>query len=935
MKNYLIRSNTSAVETVAAGGAIVDLSFDTQTLIEGTDVSYSAGEFTLAAGVYLIAYSSEFFTSDSTNNQRFSIQTEIWVDTGGGYVLYGGFGHGYIRKNSGQFTIAIDGSDFLEISTTSTVKIRAYRDDDSTIGSCVRLAGAGGISIIQIEPADTFGLYTASGSTAFNAITQVGINTTIRQDTGISLSSNVVTLADSGQYVVNFSSAIFQTATARNTAMGAIRINGTVYEASNAMSYVRGTDSTQSGGISWIGIIDVAAGATIDLSLMTQTSTNMTATAGTKLNIWKLPDSAKSTIIEATGGNVNAIGEFSFDTEATSSDIFTYTAGQPHITVSEAADILVFATMGKRVTTAATRATPVTRIAVNDAINTAYSGSSYNRNSGGNSAIGHNVVGVVSVTAAQQISLYNARFASNSTAIEVSGAQLALLDLDSIYATGAAGQTVIPNTITTDEVVFNPEFDFGSVSVIPNTISSSEVLFTPTILVAAIVVAPNTIGTSEVLFTPTLSVGAVTLVPNLIISDEVVFNPEIAFGAVTVAPNTIVSSEVLYTPTISFGATLVTPNIITSDEAVFNPEFSFGAVTVTPNTITSSEILFTPSISTGSVTITPNTIVTDEIVFNPELLADAVSISPNTIVTNEVVFNPEFNVGTVSVTPNTVTSNEVVFNPELLADAISISPNTITSGEVFFTPEIALGSVSVLPNTITSDEVFFAPELLADTVVISPNAITSDEVIFNPEFTLGEIFVSPDTIVTNEVVFNPNLLADATYISPNTITSDEIVFNPTFSFGSVSVTPNAITSDEVVFNPEFDFGSVLISPNTISTSEAVFEPELLADTVLISPNTITTSEELFTPTIALGEVIVQVSTIETAEQVYNPAIEVIVLEISPEAITSDEVFYNPSILLGGISVSPNKITSDEDIFNPIIYLNSGKLVLERPKLTFR
>ena len=753
-KSFSARSNTSGVENLANGGTIADISFDTDYHTDGTDITYSAGEFTLAAGIYLISYSSEFYTADTTNNERISIQTEIWIDD----VAYGGFGHGYIRKTNGQQSIAIDGSDFLDISSESTLKIRAYRTDNSTSGSVDRLASVGGITIIKLEDANAFGLYEASGTTGINGtIAQVAINTTNREDTGLSLASNEITVTDAGQYVVNYTTQLSQAATSRLGLIGAIRINGTVYGQSSTMSYIRGADGNQDGGISWTGIVDLSASDTVDLSLVGQSSGAATAAAGTKLNIWKLPAAAETAIIAATGGDSNALGQFDFDTAEHTDSIFSYTNGEGFVTVSEAADLFVMGTLSKRADVEnVQRATPRTRIAVDDVENSNYSAASYYRHSGSIGAIGHNVTGMIPVTTGQEVSLYETRLSTLTGAVAVEGAQLAILSIDSIYTPSSGGITASGDIDLPSLVFAGSASDSSSVITATADIDLPSLSFT----------GSATDSTSEIAIT-----GDITL-------------PSLSFtGSATDSTSEITATGTIDLPSLVFAgsSTITQPvGVVTLTGAIELPSLAFaGTATDSTSEVTASGDIGIPSlVFTGSATDSTSVVTVSGVVSLPSLLfsGDVTITDPVDVITidGDISIPSLAFTGSATDTTSQVTLSGSVDLPSLaFSGSATDSTSVVTlSGDVLLPSLSFLGSATDSTSVVTVTGIIGLPSMLFD------GAATSG--IVTPDFTIiiDDLNKTIQTALnsTNTIETTPNLFTIETDTNQLTIETTKNTF---------------------------------------------------------------------------------------------------------------------------------------------------------------
>ena len=92
---------------------------------------------------------------------------------------------------------------------------------------------------------------------------------------------------------------------------------------------MRGADGTQDGAITWVGIVDVAANDTFRVRWSVPTNATITAAAGGTLQMWQLPVAGDSAIMEATTGDYNVAGDFSFDTLPHIDTCLLYTSPSP------------------------------------------------------------------------------------------------------------------------------------------------------------------------------------------------------------------------------------------------------------------------------------------------------------------------------------------------------------------------------------------------------------------------------------------------------------------------------------------------------------------------------------------------------------------------------------------------------------------------------
>lgn len=430
--NFYTRRNASTTTAIPSAGTNVDASWDTLVKDDGSIVTYSSPNLQVDTGLYLVMYSEVFHTptetSDSTN--RLEFQGEILV----GGSVYGGFGQDYIRQDSNQFECSVSGYAFVQVTSDNTnIAIRFYRTDNST-EVVERLPGYGGVTIIEMDDAaHNFGFASTTSSEATSGTTErtLALTSSDKMDTGFSLGSNQITVTNAGRYLVTYSMDISMSGTARENVRGWLRKNGsTKITGSQSHCYMRGSDGTQDGALTWIGIIDASANDSFDVRWDCPTSQTITAASGAKLQMWQLPSIADTCIVEATTGDFSS-GDFTWDTNPhIDTDSFTHTVGTSSITVDQDDHCLVFATFSK-LTDQVARAYPLVRIK-NDDIRSYISGGMYERN---NSTYGSavTVAGLLNeVSQDSDIIINSTPQATTGTLTNASG-QFSVLSLESIW----------------------------------------------------------------------------------------------------------------------------------------------------------------------------------------------------------------------------------------------------------------------------------------------------------------------------------------------------------------------------------------------------------------------------------------------------------------------------------------------------------------------
>jgi hypothetical protein len=433
--DFYIRKNSGLTTAVPNAGSNLDSDWDSIHFNEGSIVTYSDPNFQLDTGIYLIMYSEYFDTTDTTNNERIEIQGEIHQS---GVGAIGGRGQGFIRKSSGDQECVVRGSSIVEVTSDNTdFFIRFYRTDNSTSGTVSRVPGNGGVQVLELDDAQNYGLYSqgASQNTSGTTALTMNTNTNDRQDTGFSNSSGVITLTNAGRYLVIYEADLSQTATGREDIRGFLTINGTstVEVGSYSFCYLRGSDGTQDGALSWVGIIDVAASDTVQVRVDCPTSATITVDDG-KFQLWQIPSGGDELIAEATTGNYNTDADFSWDTNPhIDAGSFTHVVGQSTVDVDQDDHILSFATLSQQSVDTPQRAVPFLTFEKDGNTLDYICGDAYHRNSGGAGQIAITIAGIVtSVDSGSSINIHTLPKAASGTLTNESGS-FSLLSLGSIW----------------------------------------------------------------------------------------------------------------------------------------------------------------------------------------------------------------------------------------------------------------------------------------------------------------------------------------------------------------------------------------------------------------------------------------------------------------------------------------------------------------------
>lgn len=453
--DLLILSNDTNIDTIGNAGVNYDALWPTveQAFGLGAGSASTNGRVTLSAGKYLVMYSEYFNTTDTTNNERIEIQGEIHTVAGG---VQGGYGQGYIRKSSGDQECAVTGSMILDLSSTQDVFIRFYRTDNSTTGTVLRQTGFGSFVILELDGTDNYGRYSRSTtqSTSTSVVATIGFDTNDEQDTGFSRSGSVITVTNAGRYFVTYSMDINQTGTGREDVISYLTNNGTEINGTRGYCYLRGADGTQDGALTWAGVLDLSASTLLDLRSQAPQSATINITDA-QIQIWQLPGTADTVIVEATNGDYNTATNFTWDTVPhIDTAEFTASGATNTVTLDNGNAFLTFCTFSQLVPDTPQRAVPRVQFEVGGSLIPGVA-DCYHRNSGGSGIVAVNAKTAFFAEGTNVTLRTNITPAAASGTLTNDNAQWSVLSLASIF-----GAYVPPPTITdidTDNQILYPQ----------------------------------------------------------------------------------------------------------------------------------------------------------------------------------------------------------------------------------------------------------------------------------------------------------------------------------------------------------------------------------------------------------------------------------------------------------------------------------------------
>ena len=417
--DYLIRRNDLETDSVTNTGNL-DATWDTAVDSNGTSISYSAGTFTLAAGKYLVMYSELFYANDTTDNQRNEIQGRLVVGGTEGVI---GAGQTFIRKASPSQSGVVAGVGILNIPSDSTSLVtRFYRTDSSSDagGTTDRIPDYGGVSILALSDSWNYGRYSRSTTTTLpDTWGDVVWEDNDEQDTGFSRTNGEITISSAGRYLVTYSVPFsISSGSDRSEAISRITLNDVEVEGTEVSTYLRASQSTMDGVLSYSGIIDIGASDVLALETdITDGTSTFTVDADANIQIVQLPAGNETIILEATTGDMNptTLTEFAWDTTAYIDEAgFTHTnATDSFFDVDVSDDYLFFS--AQKTNNGGTRTYSSGGFTVNDVASNYALNGQYNRNSGADHA-GYSVHSLITgLTAGDDISLVNQALATTGS----------------------------------------------------------------------------------------------------------------------------------------------------------------------------------------------------------------------------------------------------------------------------------------------------------------------------------------------------------------------------------------------------------------------------------------------------------------------------------------------------------------------------------------
>tara|TARA_R110000824_G_scaffold3357_4_gene15874 strand:+ start:5277 stop:6665 length:1389 start_codon:yes stop_codon:yes gene_type:complete len=385
--DYAVMRNASNTDSVPNAGSDLLLLWDTSVATSGSGITYSAGTFTLGeTGHFLVLCSDQCGTTNTTNNERFNWKTTFTL---AGTELDEGFSTGYIRKNSGSQEHVTFSAAVISVSTTTgtgdELQVRSERIDNSTTGTCDRVADRSGITILKLDDTWDYGRYEGSAVTATSNNAAVSVlDATVEEDATFTRTGVNVDMATNNLVLAVYSIKSTEVNPAsRSEYQGRVTQGGTPVPGSYSQTYIRDVDNADWGGYSNVCLLDVTSGDDAALEVVSREHGGEDFLMNT-MQLVELPAGAEAIIVEATTGNFNTSAtDFAWDTNPyIDAAAFTHSTGNTNLDVDNAGDYLAMASQAVLSYESVVRAVPSAHFRVNTTDNETAGAAAYNRGTG-------------------------------------------------------------------------------------------------------------------------------------------------------------------------------------------------------------------------------------------------------------------------------------------------------------------------------------------------------------------------------------------------------------------------------------------------------------------------------------------------------------------------------------------------------------------------
>lgn len=290
---------------------VTNLNWDTTVASSSTFTLQGNGiDIDLAdAGHYLVMYSVPT-EANSGDNLRNELQS--WLRINDTTNLIYGRGQGYNRFTANNYEAYNSGAAIIEVNAGDDIRLQMQRTDSSSATSR-RRANKSGIDLLKLND-DYYYIRTRPTTNQSvptnNSWTDISFATDDELDsTGYSRSGADITLKDVGHYLITYNVGFATTGTVRvnNEARLTLGASDTEINGTRTTTYIRGTDGTNDGMVSWIGIIETSStNQILNLEYRLESTSNpqynSTKASETGLTAVKLPDYAEYIRLDETLG---------------------------------------------------------------------------------------------------------------------------------------------------------------------------------------------------------------------------------------------------------------------------------------------------------------------------------------------------------------------------------------------------------------------------------------------------------------------------------------------------------------------------------------------------------------------------------------------------------------------------------------------------------
>lgn len=305
-------------------------------------------------GHYLVMYSVP--TESAGGNNRSEIQS--WLRKNNSTNLNYGRGQGFIRRAGNADEGYNQGAAILTVAAGDDIRLQMQRSDSNS-ATVQRRSNMSGINILKLNDAWDYLLARPTIDQTFGSdqnFTDVTLATDDEIDTeSFARSGAAITLKKSGHYLVTYNVGITH-ADGNSRINDETRLvidNGSPVEipGSRVTTYIRGSNGTNDGMTSWVGIISANADDILKLQVRRESEQDASGhrikAAETGITIAKLPDSAEYIRLGELGGGQDlseSVTQITWD-ELREEDLASFdhdTVATERINIETAGDYLFF-----------------------------------------------------------------------------------------------------------------------------------------------------------------------------------------------------------------------------------------------------------------------------------------------------------------------------------------------------------------------------------------------------------------------------------------------------------------------------------------------------------------------------------------------------------------------------------------------------------------